>query len=253
MAWRDPRRADRRGPRGDEHRDLRGRRRVRRSSRALREAGIEVTPLGPQRVRMVTHLDVDRAGCERAVVGHPRDLRRTGGVESIAVSTRTEYRTCPFCEATCGLEVTLDGDAVTRIRGDEDDVLSPRLHLPQGHRPEGAARGSRPAAHAAGARRRRDACVPRRGTRRWPRSTRGSRAILARGDRNAVAAYLGNPNAHNLDAMVYGARAAQGAGDQEHLLGLDRRPDAQAGLGRPDVRDDAQRARAGRGPHASTC
>ena len=40
------------------------------------------------------------------------------------MSVRTEYRTCPFCEATCGLEVTLDGDAVTRIRCDEDDVLS---------------------------------------------------------------------------------------------------------------------------------
>jgi threonine aldolase len=34
---------------------------------ALHDAGIEVTPLGPTRVRMVTHLDVDRAGCERAV------------------------------------------------------------------------------------------------------------------------------------------------------------------------------------------
>jgi threonine aldolase len=34
---------------------------------ALADAGIEVTPLGPTRIRMVTHLDVDRAGCERAV------------------------------------------------------------------------------------------------------------------------------------------------------------------------------------------
>jgi threonine aldolase len=34
---------------------------------ALWEAGVEVSPLGPRRVRMVTHLDVDRAGVERAV------------------------------------------------------------------------------------------------------------------------------------------------------------------------------------------
>ena len=34
---------------------------------ALHDAGIEVTPLGPTRIRMVTHLDVDRAGCERVV------------------------------------------------------------------------------------------------------------------------------------------------------------------------------------------
>jgi threonine aldolase len=34
---------------------------------ALADAGVEVTPLGPSRIRMVTHLDVDRAGCERAL------------------------------------------------------------------------------------------------------------------------------------------------------------------------------------------
>jgi threonine aldolase len=34
---------------------------------ALDDAGVQVTPLGPSRVRMVTHLDVDRAGCELAV------------------------------------------------------------------------------------------------------------------------------------------------------------------------------------------
>jgi threonine aldolase len=34
---------------------------------ALRDAGVEVSTLGPRRVRMVTHLDVDRAGVERAL------------------------------------------------------------------------------------------------------------------------------------------------------------------------------------------
>jgi threonine aldolase len=33
----------------------------------LWDAGIEVTPLGQTRIRMVTHMDVDRAGCERVV------------------------------------------------------------------------------------------------------------------------------------------------------------------------------------------
>jgi threonine aldolase len=33
----------------------------------LWERGVEVSPLDARRVRMVTHLDVDRAGCERAV------------------------------------------------------------------------------------------------------------------------------------------------------------------------------------------
>jgi threonine aldolase len=34
---------------------------------ALWDAGVEVSPLDARRVRMVTHLDVDRAGVERAL------------------------------------------------------------------------------------------------------------------------------------------------------------------------------------------
>jgi anaerobic selenocysteine-containing dehydrogenase len=37
---------------------------------------------------------------------------------------RTAYRTCPLCEATCGLEIKLDGERITSIRGDADDVFS---------------------------------------------------------------------------------------------------------------------------------
>jgi threonine aldolase len=32
----------------------------------LAHAGVEVSRVGPTLIRMVTHLDVDRAGCERA-------------------------------------------------------------------------------------------------------------------------------------------------------------------------------------------
>jgi len=34
---------------------------------ALERAGIQVSRVGPMLIRMVTHLDVDRAGCERAL------------------------------------------------------------------------------------------------------------------------------------------------------------------------------------------
>ena len=37
---------------------------------------------------------------------------------------RTVFRTCPLCEAGCGLAVTVVDGAVTRIRGDSDDVFS---------------------------------------------------------------------------------------------------------------------------------
>lgn len=37
---------------------------------------------------------------------------------------RTVFRTCPLCEATCGLEITVTGEKVLQIRGDLDDVFS---------------------------------------------------------------------------------------------------------------------------------
>ena len=36
----------------------------------------------------------------------------------------THFRTCPLCEAMCGLEIETDGDRVTRVRGDRADVWS---------------------------------------------------------------------------------------------------------------------------------
>src|ERR1700742_141888 len=42
------------------------------------------------------------------------------------------YRTCPLCEATCGLRITLDGDHVTSVRGDRDDVFSHGFICPKG-------------------------------------------------------------------------------------------------------------------------
>src|SRR3954462_654809 len=46
--------------------------------------------------------------------------------------TRTEYRTCHLCEATCGLELHLDGDEITLVRGDRDDVFSHGFLCPKG-------------------------------------------------------------------------------------------------------------------------
>ena len=66
-----------------------------------------------------------------------------------------EYRTCPLCEATCGLEITMsDGDAsspsaATRTTSSATASSAPRA------RAQGAARGPRPPAHAAGHARRR--------------------------------------------------------------------------------------------------
>ena len=41
-------------------------------------------------------------------------------------------RTCPLCEATCGLEITVRDGAIARIRGDRDDVFSKGFICPKG-------------------------------------------------------------------------------------------------------------------------
>ena len=47
-------------------------------------------------------------------------------------TSRTAYRICPLCEATCGLELRIEGDRITRARGDRDDVFSKGFICPKG-------------------------------------------------------------------------------------------------------------------------
>src|SRR5690606_946864 len=44
---------------------------------------------------------------------------------------RTSFRTCPLCEATCGLEVRTRGRDVVSIRGDDEDVFSAGFLCPK--------------------------------------------------------------------------------------------------------------------------
>ncbi|MFJ6485079.1 MULTISPECIES: molybdopterin-dependent oxidoreductase [unclassified Streptomyces] len=46
--------------------------------------------------------------------------------------SRTALRICPLCEATCGLTLTLADGAVTRARGDREDVFSRGYICPKG-------------------------------------------------------------------------------------------------------------------------
>ncbi len=42
---------------------------------------------------------------------------------------RVVHHSCSICEACCGLQITVEGDRVTGIRGDSEDPLS-RLGSP---------------------------------------------------------------------------------------------------------------------------
>ena len=48
------------------------------------------------------------------------------------MATSTHFRTCPLCEATCGLEVEVADGEVRRIRGDREDVFSKGFLCPKG-------------------------------------------------------------------------------------------------------------------------
>ena len=118
----------------------------------------------------------------------------------------TATRTCPLCEATCGLELTLADGRVERIRGDAQDVFShgfvcPKaLSLKELHEdPDRLRTPLRRRADGSGF----DPCT-------WDDAfaliDAGLRGVLERagGDRNAIAAYVGNPAAHGLAGPLYG-------------------------------------------------
>ena len=116
--------------------------------------------------------------------------------------TVTAYRTCPLCEATCGLELTLEGGTVTAIRGDADDVFSHGFICPKGFAVK--------ALHEDPDRVRAPLIRTASGFEEvsWDDAfaeiDRRLRPLLEEHGRDSVGLYLGNPNAHNLDALIYG-------------------------------------------------
>ena len=118
--------------------------------------------------------------------------------------TETRLGVCNICEAICGLELTLEGDRVTGVRGNPDDPLS-RGHLcPKGvsigdlH--EDPDRLRRPV--------RRDRTTGEWTEIGWDEAldlvADGIAGAVNRHGRDAVGVYLGNPNAHSLGFSTHG-------------------------------------------------
>ena len=66
-----------------------------------------------------------------------------GSMSDAVPPDRTVFRTCPLCEATCGLQIEIEDGAVKRIRGDQRRRLLAGLHLPQGFDAQAAATRTR--------------------------------------------------------------------------------------------------------------
>ena len=145
--------------------------------------------------------------------------------------TRTVYRTCPLCEATCGLELRLDGRDITRVRGDRDDVFSHGYVCPKGtalkQLEADPDRLRRPQV------RRGDAWREVSWDDAFAEIERGLTPILDRHGRDAVAMYIGNPNVHNLAGQLYNRVLIQalGSGNLYSASTVDQMPkQVSAGL-----------------------
>ena len=122
-------------------------------------------------------------------------------MEAAGVTTSTAYRTCPLCEATCGLELAIEDDRITRVRGDRDHVFSKGFLCPKGaafghlvHDPD---RVRRP--------------LVRRGEERvevsWDEAfaevDARLRDVVERHGPQSVAIYAGNPSSHTIAGQLY--------------------------------------------------
>ena len=115
---------------------------------------------------------------------------------------RTVFRTCPLCEATCGLEISVNPqEQVVRIRGDKDDVFSHGFICPKGSTlkqlHEDPDRVRRPLVKRNGVH------VEVSWQEAWDEVERGLMGVIDRHGRGALSAYLGNPNAHNLGPQLF--------------------------------------------------
>lgn len=113
----------------------------------------------------------------------------------------TAYRTCPICDAICGLRLTLDGDRVVSVTGDDADPLSRGFICPKG--------ASLGAIDADPDRLR----VPMiRDGEQWREASwdeafaaveAGLSGVIERHGRQALAAYFGNPTFHTMAGFMY--------------------------------------------------
>jgi anaerobic selenocysteine-containing dehydrogenase len=133
------------------------------------------------------------------------------------VEESVHFRTCPLCEATCGLEITVKDGKVSRIRGDRANSFSKGFICPKGsvlqHLHEDPDRLRQP--------------LIRRGddlaTATWEEVSweeafdaveAGLSPILEAHGRDAVALYLGNPSAHTIAGVLYNRPMAKALGSR---------------------------------------
>lgn len=121
------------------------------------------------------------------------------------------HRSCPLCEAHCGVSVEVDRDAqrVVTVRGDADDPRSRGYICPKAYGLKGLhedpdrlrrpllRRGARPATGP-------DDWQEIPWDEAFDRVAEGVTGIRDAHGANAIATYIGNPTAHDLASLLYG-------------------------------------------------
>jgi len=126
------------------------------------------------------------------------------------MARRVAYRTCHLCEATCGLELHLEGDRIALVRGDRDDVFSHGYLCPKGSAlgrlDSDPDRVRTPLVKDPDGRFR-----PASWDEAFARIDAGLSPLREEYGPDALAVYVGNPNAHNLAGQLCGRVLLQSA------------------------------------------
>ncbi|KGI70080.1 molybdopterin-dependent oxidoreductase [Mycolicibacterium rufum] len=125
----------------------------------------------------------------------------------------TALRICPFCEATCGLTLTIDDGRVVGARGDRDDVFSAGFICPKGASfPE---LDNDPDRLRAPLVRRDGVLTEATWEEAFAAMADGLGAVLRDHGGASVGAYLGNPNAHTVAGALYPPLIIRGLGTRQ--------------------------------------
>ena len=124
-----------------------------------------------------------------------------------AANTRVAHRICPFCEACCGLELTIENEKVISVRGHDADVFSAGYICPKGVAIKNLHDDPD---------RLRTPLIKRDGKfveSSWDEAFAEIECrlppIVAKGGGDAVAMTFGNPAAHKIGLLLYGGRIAK--------------------------------------------
>lgn len=139
------------------------------------------------------------------------------------MSGAVHFRTCPLCEATCGLRIDVTDSAVSRIRGDRDDVFSHGYLCSKGSSLKGLHedpdRVRTPLVKDGGRFR------PATWDEAFGLIDERLRPIVVEHGKDAVGLYSGNPWSHNYETIIYTALLYGAVGKNRFAAAsVDQRP-----------------------------